>query len=68
MGDCARIKCAKFKGLLKLMVLRYIIDNGRIIETIYPCYTHLHCFSASKLQPDNNLGFICGLLFYTYLE
>ena len=35
MGDCARIKCAEFKGVLKLMVSSYIIDNGRIVETMY---------------------------------
>ena len=68
MGDCARRKCAKFKGLLKLMVSKYIIDNGRIIETMYLYYTHLLCFGASKLQPGNNLGFIRGFPFYTYME
>ena len=65
MGECQRIKFAKFKNVLKLIVPSYIIDNGHIIEIIYFCYTHLLGFGASKLQPGNNLGFMCGFHFYT---
>ena len=68
MGECARIKCVKSKGVLKLMVSRYIMDNGYIIGTMYLSYTHLLCFGTSKLQPGNNLGFMCGFPFYTYME
>ena len=68
MGDSVRIVCAKFKGVLKLIVSGYIIDNGRIIETVYFYYTHLLCFSTSKLQPVNNLGFMWGFPFNIYME
>ena len=44
------------------------MDNGYIIETMYLSYTHLLCFGTSKLQPGNNLGFMCGFPFYTYME